>query len=103
LIVGIVGAITFAALAVPGSQLLARPGPRPSTVLPPVGHVFVINLENKGYDTTFSASSPAQHLTSTLRAQGMLMTQYYGTAHNSLPNYLAQISGQAPNPQTQGS
>jgi hypothetical protein len=67
-----------------------------------VGHVFVINLENKGYDTTFGASSPAPYLTSTLRVQGMLMTQYYGTAHNSLPNYVAQISGQAPNPQTQG-
>jgi len=66
-------------------------------VLPPVGHVFVINLENKGFDSTFGPTSPAPYLSRTLRGQGTLMTQYYGTAHNSLPNYIAQISGQGPN------
>lgn len=75
----------------------ARPG-----YLPPVRHVFVINLENKGYDTTWGPSSPAPYLSRTLRSQGVLLTQYHGTAHYSLPNYLAQISGQGPNPQTQG-
>jgi hypothetical protein len=68
---------------------------------PPIRHVFVINLENKGYDRTFGPNSPAPYLSRTLRAKGQLLTQYYGTAHNSLPNYLAQISGQGPNPQTQ--
>ena len=33
--------------------------------------------------------------------KGQLLTQYYGIAHHSLPNYIAQISGQGPNPQTQ--
>jgi len=70
--------------------------------LPPVGHVFVINLENKGYDETWGPGSPAPYLSETLRRQGVLLTQYYGTAHNSLPNYQAQISGQGPNKQTQG-
>ena len=60
---------------------------------PPVRHVFVINLENKGYDETFGPESPAPYLSKTLRGKGQLLTQYYGTAHNSLPNYLAQISG----------
>ena len=60
-------------------------------------HVFVVNLENKGYDETFGPDSPAPYLSKTLRAQGQLLTQYYGTAHNSLPNYIAQISGQGPN------
>ena len=69
---------------------------------PPVRHVFVINLENKGYDETFGPDSPAPYLAKTLRAKGQLLTQYYGIAHNSLPNYIAQISGQGPNPQTQG-
>jgi hypothetical protein len=64
--------------------------------------VFVVNLENEGFDTTFGPTSPAPYLSGTLRGQGLLMTQYYGTAHNSLPNYIAQISGQGPNPQTQG-
>ncbi len=31
----------------------------------------------------------------------MLLDQYYGTAHNSLPNYIAQVTGQGPNAQTQ--
>ena len=63
--------------------------------------MFVIDLENKGYDD-LGPASPAPYLARTLRRQGALLTQYYGTAHNSLPNYIAQISGQAPNPQTQG-
>ena len=46
-------------------------------------------------------ASPAPYLARTLRAQGVLLTRYYGTAHNSLPNYIAQISGQGPNAQTQ--
>jgi hypothetical protein len=66
-----------------------------------VRHVFVINLENKGYDETFGPDSPAPYLSKALPAKGQLLTQYHGTAHNSLPNYIAQISGQGPNPQTQ--
>ncbi|GAA4158166.1 hypothetical protein GCM10023068_44180 [Leifsonia shinshuensis] len=31
----------------------------------------------------------------------MLLNAYYGTAHNSQPNYVAEISGQGPNPQMQ--
>ncbi len=31
----------------------------------------------------------------------MLLNSYYGTAHNSQPNYIAQISGQGPNQQMQ--
>ncbi len=72
-----------------------------ATTTPPVRHVFVINLENKGYDETFGPDSPAPYLSRTLRGRGQLLTQYYGVAHNSLPNYLAQVSGQGPNAQTQ--
>ncbi len=69
--------------------------------LPGAKHVFVINLENKGYDTTWGPASAAPYLSQTLRSQGVLLNQYYGTAHNSQPNYVAQISGQGPNPQMQ--
>jgi hypothetical protein len=69
--------------------------------LPAVHHVFVVNLENKGYNETFGAGSPATYLNGTLVPHGALLTQYYGIGHLSLPNYIAQISGQAPNPQTQ--
>ena len=67
----------------------------------PIGHVFVINLENENYAATWSPASPAVYLNKTLRPQGQLLTQYFGTADASLGNYIAQISGQAPNPETQ--
>jgi hypothetical protein len=73
----------------------------PASPRPAVRHVFVVNLENKGFDETFGPASQAPYLSKELRAQGQLMTQYYGVAHNSLPNYIAQISGQGPNSQTQ--
>ncbi len=69
--------------------------------LPAVRHVFVINLENKGFRATFGADSKAPYLSRRLRRRGALLARYYGTAHHSLPNYLAQISGQAPTRQTQ--
>lgn len=68
---------------------------------PPVKHVFIINLENKGYDETWGPGSKAPYLSQTLRKQGVLLSQYFGIGHNSLDNYIAQISGQGPNPQTQ--
>jgi len=64
--------------------------------LPAVGHVFVINIENKGFRTLWGERSAAPYIARTLRAKGVLLPQYYGTAHHSLGNYLAQISGQGP-------
>ncbi len=66
------------------------------TSLPAVGHVFVINIENKGFRRTWGPHSPAPYLAKTLRSRGVLLTRYYGTAHHSLGNYTAQISGQGP-------
>jgi hypothetical protein len=63
--------------------------------------VFVINLENKGFARTWGARSKAPYLARTLRAQGVLLRNYYGTAHNSQGNYIAQVSGQGPTPQMQ--
>jgi phosphatidylinositol-3-phosphatase len=68
----------------------------------PIGHVFVINLENTGFDQAFGPSSPARYLSTELTAKGQLLTQYYGTAHASLGNYTAQISGQGPTTAIQG-
>jgi hypothetical protein len=63
--------------------------------------VFIIVLENKGFSETFGAGSKAPYLANTLTGQGQLLANYYATAHLSLPNYTAMISGQAPNPLTQ--
>jgi phosphatidylinositol-3-phosphatase len=68
---------------------------------PPIRHVFVIVLENKGFSETFGAGSQAPYLSRTLTAQGQLLANYYAVAHLSLPNYIAMVSGQAPNPVTQ--
>lgn len=75
------------------------PAQPPRTGTP--GHIFVINLENKGFDRVWDSGSPAPYLSGTLRSQGVLLTNYYGIAHNSLANYLAQISGQPPNSSTE--
>jgi phosphatidylinositol-3-phosphatase len=70
--------------------------------LPPIKHVWIVVLENKSYDTTFGPNSQAPYLAKTLASNGELLTQYYGTGHSSLDNYIAMISGQPPTPETQG-
>ena len=66
-----------------------------------VRHVFIIILENKGFTETFGENSPAPYLAKTLTSAGQLLNQYYGTGHFSLTNYVALVSGQGPNAQTQ--
>jgi len=97
-VVGLAATVGLTAAIVPAQ---GAPTPGTSAYLPPVKHVFVINLENKGFNATWGPGSAAPYLSQTLRAQGVLLNTYYGTAHNSQPNYVAQISGQGPNPQMQ--
>jgi phosphatidylinositol-3-phosphatase len=66
-----------------------------------MGHVFVIVLENEGYGSTFGKPAADRYLAQTLPSLGALLTQYYGTGHESNDNYVSMISGQGPNPQTQ--
>ncbi len=68
---------------------------------PAIQHVFIIVLENKGYDTTFRAGTDAPYLADTMVKQGALLRQYYGTGHFSLDNYIAMISGVSPTVETQ--
>ena len=88
-ILSAIGAIAFAT----ATPARAEDGP------PHFGHVFVIVLENEGYDTTFGPNSKAPYLSKTLVSQGVLLTQYYGTGHASNDNYIAMISGQAGTPE----
>jgi hypothetical protein len=64
-------------------------------------HVFVIVLENKGFDETFGPSSKAPYLSGELTSRGQLLSRYYGIGHASLDNYVAMVSGQGPNLETQ--
>jgi phosphatidylinositol-3-phosphatase len=65
-----------------------------------IQHVFIIVLENEGFEKTFGANSEAPYLSKELRKQGVLLTQYFGIGHASLDNYIAMISGQAATAET---
>src|SRR4051794_10900334 len=89
------------ALAAVIACFLALPATKAAAALPPIKHVWIVALENENYDTTFGPKSKAPYLAKTLTSQGQLLTQYYGIGHFSLDNYIAMVSGQPPNPQTQ--
>ncbi|HEY2275981.1 MAG TPA: alkaline phosphatase family protein [Steroidobacteraceae bacterium] len=93
--------LLLALLCAPADSALAAGGPAEAAALPPIRHVFVLVLENMTYSHTFAADSDAPYLAKTLPAQGALLTQYYAIGHASLDNYVAMISGQAPNHETQ--
>ena len=69
--------------------------------LPAIRHVFVIVLENEGYADTFGAPASDPYLATSLPAEGAELEDYYGIGHFSNDNYIALISGQAPNPDNQ--
>jgi len=58
-------------------------------------------LENENAAHTFGPNPPAPYLAKTIREAGAFIPNYYGIAHLSLPNYIAMVSGQGPNPVTQ--
>jgi hypothetical protein len=69
-----------------------------SSGLPPgsIKHVWLIILENKSYDATFTGLNDNSYLWKTLPSQGVELKNYYGTGHSSQDNYLSLVSGQAP-------
>jgi hypothetical protein len=69
--------------------------------VPQIKHLFVIVLENENGENTFGANPPAPYLGTTLREDGAYLPNYYGIGHESLDNYIAMVSGQPPNLQTQ--
>src|SRR5215471_11704200 len=94
-------ALASAAAAGPDSPPPAPIAPATREPLPPIRHVFVLLLENQSYGITFGKDSPAPYLAHALPARGALLTQYYAIGHASLGNYIALVSGQAPNEATQ--
>ena len=60
-----------------------------------IKHVWLIILENKSYDATFTGLNNNTYLWQTLPSQGVLLKNYYGTGHFSLDNYTSMVSGQA--------
>ena len=84
-----------------GTAAIAQAAAASDPTLPPIRHVFVLMLENQNAAITFSNASPAPYLARTLPAEGAFLVNYYGIGHASLDNYVALVSGQAPNDKTQ--
>lgn len=90
-----------AAALVLGAVAAAPPATAAGSFTPPsIKHVWVIELENKSFDQAF-VNNTNTYLWKTLPSQGKLLRQYYGTGHFSLDNYISELSGIAPNIDTQ--
>ena len=72
----------------------------PAFRLSKIHHVWIIELENTSFSTGFGHPSSDPELAKVLVSKGALLRDYYGIGHDSLDNYIAEISGQAPNYQT---
>jgi hypothetical protein len=102
-----VGALALVGVGVPVTIASAAPIPKAvaitSTGLKPgaIKHVWLIILENKSYDATFTGLNQNTYLWKTLPEQGALLEDYYGTGHSSMDNYLSMVSGQAPSEDVQ--
>ena len=81
-----------------------EPTPQPEEPAPEAGrvkHVFVVSLASPGYEASWGTTTTQMpYLTTTLRPQGDLLSNYSLLAPASLPNSIATISGQPPTDQT---
>jgi hypothetical protein len=83
----------------PGTGTAGTPagsGPAAPGGLRAVRHVWVIELENQGYQQSFGTPSADPYMARTLPRLGALLEDYYGIGHASAANYVAEVSGQAP-------
>ena len=87
----------FGCIASATSIARSHDGPA-TTAAAKVRHVFLLVLENKNYSDTFGTSAQDPYLQKTLVPMGGLLTEYYGTGHVSLDNYISMVSGMAPTP-----
>ena len=79
------------------------PAPAPPEPAPEPGrvqHVFVIALTSSGYDASFGQDSQMPYLADALRPDGELLSNYSLLDPAVLPNNIAMVSGQPPNPLT---
>ena len=99
-----------AAAAQTGAPASASPTTSPTTTtgtgttsagangLPPVKHVFMIVLSDRGFNQSFNTSSG--YLSGALRREGELIDNYYAVAGSPLANEIALVSGQGPTVET---
>ncbi|MGH8997631.1 MAG: alkaline phosphatase family protein [Acidimicrobiales bacterium] len=89
-------------LAVALVPFVSSAGPAAARVVGPlpngaITHVMVIDLENEAAADTFGSAANEPYLVNTLEPLGTLVANYFAIGHVSLDNYIAQVSGQAPN------
>ena len=103
-----IGVLSLAGVAAPVSVATASSASASEVTITSTGlrpgaikHVWLIILENKSYDATFTGLNQNSYLWKTLPAQGVLLKNYYGTGHSSMDNYLSLVAGQAPEEDTQ--
>jgi hypothetical protein len=65
-----------------------------------VKHVFILALSTTSYGAAFGPHSVARYLNGALRHKGTLLNNYRTLGPAELPDYLAMVSGQAPNADT---
>ena len=68
--------------------------------LPPIKHVFLVMLSDQGFNQAFGTAKGHPYLSTTLRKQGELISQYYAVASSPLANEIALLSGQGPTQDT---
>ena len=68
-----------------GGSSIASTGLRPGQVK----HVWLIILENKSYDATFTGLNQNSYLRKALPSEGVLLQNYYGTGHDNQNSYTA--------------
>ncbi len=96
-VVTVAASLVLVGFGVAGAAPAAPQAFRP----PAIKHVWVIQLENESYSQTFGDPSADPYLAKTLRSMGALLENYYSIGHNSLDNYIAEVTGQSPDSDTQ--
>jgi hypothetical protein len=73
------------------ATMTATPQISPVVKIPGFDHIVLIMLENEYYQDVIG-DTLMPHL-NTLASQNVLLSNYFGVSHPSLPNYLALVSG----------
>ncbi|MDP5228237.1 MULTISPECIES: alkaline phosphatase family protein [Arthrobacter] len=81
-----------AAVALAGTAALPAATAAPVKAQNGPDHVFVIMMENHGYEQVVGNTADAPYITS-LAQKYNTASNYHGVTHPSMPNYLATISG----------
>jgi phosphatidylinositol-3-phosphatase len=84
----------------PAAEEPAETPSAPEPEVGPIKHIFVISLSSPGYEQSLGGQSQMPYLSTTLRPQGELLSNYALLGEAGIPNQIATISGQPPNAST---